>query len=646
MVHMKTVKEAHEKQRAIHMNMCMADFINPEHRFRSRQMRALGFEPPTDAKDSPQSRKARRSDDLAEAQTGRISRPTLSPRPSSDRPLPAPRRDSSSKPPEPMQRTDSLISNEQHEFFDHNPITPLGDPTQARQYEDTPLCTPGDEKGDGLDADGDIGFHYTGVATASKQSETDSQPHARPSRGRQRTDSDTSGGSPKRSKPVTEADHQRAFDRAAYLLRQSLDLSRFGGGGVVLLDTNAGAASTDPINKRHESDYEDINAMVERPTAGARQNSKTGMKADQSGSAYSSAMQERVVLAAASISENTEHPKNYGRADPTWKVTLSPPELQRMCKRHPRGKLYDIPDSVSTALFDYEGRTVAGRLSAKFYELVLLRRQFPQAKQVIFVPMFHANLNRWTSCFAFTNSRYRVFSYDMDYLPMLSFTNAIKAEIVRLATVFADQQKSDFIGSVSHELRSPLHGILASLEFLQDTDMDAFQSTCVNTMDACAHTLLDTVAMVLDYNKVNTVKRKTSATSQFSHDSSEQPDKMPTQAGIKNEPLFATDQDCDVALITEEVIDGLATGHLAKFRTNFGFDDAVTEVNATLDEVSGKMAMRRVLQAVRPEVELIFDVQAPTDWSFSTHPGAIRRIVMNLFGVIHATASKLLLQIG
>lgn len=62
------------------------------------------------------------------------------------------------------------------------------------------------------------------------------------------------------------------------------------------------------------------------------------------------------------------------------------------------------------------------------------------------------------------------------------------------------------------------------------------------------------------------------------------------------------------------------------------FDDTTTEINATLELVNGDLSMRRILQAVRPEVELILDVQAPTDWSFSTHPGAIRRIVLNLFG--------------
>ena len=32
------------------------------------------------------------------------------------------------------------------------------------------------------------------------------------------------------------------------------------------------------------------------------------------------------------------------------------------------------------------------------------------------------------------------------------------AEVSRLASIVADRQKADFIGSISHEFRSPLHG--------------------------------------------------------------------------------------------------------------------------------------------------------------------------------------------
>lgn len=42
------------------------------------------------------------------------------------------------------------------------------------------------------------------------------------------------------------------------------------------------------------------------------------------------------------------------------------------------------------------------------------------------------------------------------------------AEVSRLSALVASQLKVDFISSISHELRSPLHGILACVEFLKD----------------------------------------------------------------------------------------------------------------------------------------------------------------------------------
>lgn len=68
------------------------------------------------------------------------------------------------------------------------------------------------------------------------------------------------------------------------------------------------------------------------------------------------------------------------------------------------------------------------------------------------------------------------------------------AEVSRLVTVTADQQKSDFIGSISHELRSPLHGILASAEFLAETSCDSFQGSLIDTIESCGHTLLGIVS--------------------------------------------------------------------------------------------------------------------------------------------------------
>ncbi|KAF2165157.1 hypothetical protein M409DRAFT_67433 [Zasmidium cellare ATCC 36951] len=454
----------------------------------------------------------------------------------------------------------------------------------------------------------------TAEARRASSSHTSTEPPSRDDQTRGRTShrssSSEEAAKTKQKKSATEADHQRVFDRAAYLLRQASDLKQPGGGGVVLFDTNAQASSIDPLLKRQESDY----ARTGQSSRSSDSHGPAYPKPNSNETAYSGAMRERVVLAAASIqpADNKAAPKNIGRADPTFKVTLAPPELARMSKKHPRGKLFNIPDNCGTSLFDWEGRPIAGRLSAKMYDLVLLHRQFPEAKQVIFVPMFHVNLNRWTSCFVYSNSRFRALSYEMDYLPILAFCTAIKAEIVRLATVFADKQKSDFIGSVSHELRSPLHGILASIEFLQDTECDAFQRSCVDTMDACAQTLLDT--------------------SNESRERDSKQTNLPATTNIRSEPIFATDQDCDVALITEEVIDGLAIAHMAKYKTNAAFNDASREINPTLADAGVRPKLKRVLNAIRPGVELILDINGPPDWGFQTQPGAIRRIVMNLFG--------------
>lgn len=57
------------------------------------------------------------------------------------------------------------------------------------------------------------------------------------------------------------------------------------------------------------------------------------------------------------------------------------------------------------------------------------------------------------------------------------------AEVSRLLALITSRKKVDFVSSVSHELRSPLHGILASVEFLKDErDLPETCSDLVNTI--------------------------------------------------------------------------------------------------------------------------------------------------------------------
>lgn len=119
-------------------------------------------------------------------------------------------------------------------------------------------------------------------------------------------------------------------------------------------------------------------------------------------------------------------------------------------------------------------------------------------RQLLFAPLWDAGLGRWFSaCFCFSRAPYQMFSKEIELNFLVAFGNSVMAEVSRLVTIAADQQKGDFIGSISHELRSPLHGILASAEFLADTDCDNFQNSLIDTIDSCGRTLLGIVSCLM-----------------------------------------------------------------------------------------------------------------------------------------------------
>lgn len=65
-------------------------------------------------------------------------------------------------------------------------------------------------------------------------------------------------------------------------------------------------------------------------------------------------------------------------------------------------------------------------------------------------------------------------------------------ELSRIDAATADRAKAKFISSISHELRSPLHGILIGAEVLNGLDPQGFASSIIGTIDSCGKTLLDT----------------------------------------------------------------------------------------------------------------------------------------------------------
>ncbi|ORY11716.1 hypothetical protein BCR34DRAFT_483734, partial [Clohesyomyces aquaticus] len=443
-------------------------------------------------------------------------------------------------------------------------------------------------------------------------------------------DSDTNYG-----RRIEGNEHLETFSRAANLLREALDFEE-GGGGVVFMDTAAAVDRRRPfrpsfnhgeVSSSQESDKEEhrwnhspTRESVRVQTA----SSNNGIPVREPNTAHSRPAE---ILAHVHHPQQPPRPPRLGRQQFS---ALSPAELNALIKRHPRGKLFTFESSGILASSssdeqpadpDPPKKPKTRKTTVTKAEAVLLQECFPTARQLIFLPLWDSTTSRWSACFVYNCSEYRHFSNNPDFLYCIAFGNCIMTEIARLATLFSDQHKSDFIGSISHELRSPLHGILASCEFLADTECNSFQRSLVDTADSCARTLLDTINMVLDYSKINTFEKNTNKVRRSRRDASA----MTASLGLQSHLNIYS--DVDLAAITEEVVEGVATGHMHRDRlTSVDMHD-ITDTRSR----SGTIRRASALLPRKNDVEIIVNIPM-RDWTFWSQAGALRRIVMNIFG--------------
>src|SRR5271169_2409308 len=129
----------------------------------------------------------------------------------------------------------------------------------------------------------------------------------------------------------------------------------------------------------------------------------------------------------------------------------------------------------------------------------------------------------------------------------------------------ADRAKGIFISNISHELRSPLHGILASAEFLADTRLDNLQRTFVDTIDSCGRTLLEVINHVLDFGKLTYIARLKNKVSRGHVQRSMSKETVPRHTNAAPVDLMA---------VTEQVVESCYAGY--EFKGLFGQVDIGT----------------------------------------------------------------------
>ncbi|CUS11834.1 unnamed protein product [Tuber aestivum] len=259
----------------------------------------------------------------------------------------------------------------------------------------------------------------------------------------------------------------------------------------------------------------------------------------------------------------------------------------------------------------------------------------PRSTSSIFFPLYDTVGKVSSLGFVFINNPSRVFnSAELGYLGI--FGNAIMAEVKLLNTISADNAKSRFISSISHELRSPLHGILAGTELLLDTTVNAQQRELLETIENCGRTLLDTLNHVLEFSTLDIA-----AVRDFPRQSSTphaKPMEIGQESGISNfdqnsEGIAKGEKVViDLTRLVEEVIQVVVAGYGFK-PTNLETPSKVSEVQwKTLPSGPSNGSLRKTLTLNKDTVPIVLDIEQRESWLYKTQSAAFRRILMNLLG--------------
>ena len=206
--------------------------------------------------------------------------------------------------------------------------------------------------------------------------------------------------------------------------------------------------------------------------------------------------------------------------------------------------------------------------------------------------------------FIWSNRAIRLLHKDSELSFLRAFGMAIMSEVAKLDTAMADKAKSDLLNSISHELRSPLHGILGSIECLESSELDAMQHGLVETVDTCGRTLLDTINHLLDFSKINNFTRTKS--------------KRQKNSETRQADMLSLESTIHLPTITEEALETVFAGHSSSASSR--------------EDPHSNQAPKRTGSKTGRNVEIVVDIEAKDheNWLLCTEGGAWKRLVMNL----------------
>jgi signal transduction histidine kinase len=434
-----------------------------------------------------------------------------------------------------------------------------------------------------------------------------------------------------------ESDAARIFQSAARIIRESTQAD-----GVVFFDTSAAGIKGHLFDYNRGAASSDESATHNTDTGDSTTSSRRSKKHDapaESAKDPSGADGKACPVVALSLSEG-----NAALAHSDF--SFNEAAMESYIHRYPYGKFFNYnehgrgvnssDEKSERSETDQSDRTVSPsvcglkkpRKKRERFAPTEFLKVLPKVRSLIFLPLWCPVSERWIAGgFIWTTKAGQLMSPDNELPYLQAFGNSITSEIARLNAQKADRAKTTFIASISHELRSPLHGILGSAELLRETVASAHQESLVLSIETCGKTLLDTIDHVLDYAKINKLQKGTSGRKNRSEGH--------TKGLPADNPNLGTTSDFDLAQVVEEVGDTVCAGHTFRKTHHIQgaaiYDQAenVTANGSKSDTSAGNEMQGRDTHG---SVAVSFIVAPYVSWIVRSQPGALRRIVMNLLG--------------
>ncbi|OQE17229.1 hypothetical protein PENSTE_c021G07744 [Penicillium steckii] len=385
------------------------------------------------------------------------------------------------------------------------------------------------------------------------------------------------------SENVSTADRVRSiFSRASSLLRNAMDLD-----GVLFLDASRSKASYVPSRS---NDWEPL-----PKTANQGDDISTYLgPLFSEGNQQSQAECEVLGQALRHQSQDSSTTKN--------ELTLDEESLEELVKTCPQGQVLDIcSGGADTTSLDtqHDNKDASSSIVAQILVPLL-----PRAKSLVWLPLRDHQKSRWMAgMLSWSSDSQRGLGVEeLHYFKV--FADSIVSEVSRVNWISTEKSKFDLLSSLSHELRSPLHGILASAELLHGTRVDAGQEDMVKMIEQSGLNLLETTDHLLTYCKINNTNRA----------------KTSNVKDQQNNPLLVLETDFDLGCLVEEVTNILYTGQKDP---NLATRPYLSSTSRTAPDTT---------DSAFENASVVVRIDKSQSWMIRSLSGAWRRIIMNILG--------------